>query len=137
MSGPLVELTWAVAAIVAFGGSILRGGVHRAAGYGAGLAWALSMSIDRFDWAAERALLFAVDLALAAGLVWLTRTCLAPWLIFTAASAVLLVMNYGVYAFHTDVSGWAFVSVSWVWSACVLAGLTWGAIVGPGRVSRP
>ena len=137
MSGPLVDLAWTAAAIIAFGGCILRGGVHRAAGSVAGLVWALSLSVDRFDWPAERALLFVFDLALAAGLVWLTRTCRAPWLIFTAASAVLLLVNYGVYALHPAVSGWAFVSVSWVWSACVLAGLLWGVVVGPERISRP
>lgn len=137
MSGPLVYLAWTAAAIIAFGGCILRGGVHRAAGFVAGLAWALSLSLDRFDWPAERALLFVIDLGLATGLVWLTRTCRAPWLIFTAASAVLLVVTYGIEAFHPAVSGWAIVSVSWLWSACILLGLIWGAIVGPGRVSRP
>lgn len=137
MSGPLVDLAWTAAAIIAFGGCILRGGVHRAAGSIAGFVWALSLSVDRFDWAAERVLLFVFDLGLAGGLVWLTRTCRAPWLILTAASAVLLVVNYGVYALHPAVGGWAFVSVSWVWSACVLVGLLWGVVVGPGRVSRP
>ena len=137
MSGPLVDLAWTAAAITAFGGSILRGGVHRLAGSLAGLVWALSLSVDRFDWPAERALLFVFDLVLAAGLVWLTRSYRAPWLIFTAASAVLLLVNYGVYALHPAVGGWAFVSVSWVWSACILAGLLWGVVVGAERVNRP
>ena len=137
MFGSLVYFAWTVAAIVAFGASILRGGAPRLAGCLAGVVWALSLSIDRLDWAGERVALFAVDLVLATGLVWMTRTCRAPWLIFTAASAVLLVVNYGVYAVVPGISGWAFVSVSWVWSACVLVGLIRGAIVRPGRVSRP
>lgn len=136
-SGALLDLAWAIAALVAFAGSILRGGPPRLAGGLAGLAWGLSLAVDRLDWPTERWVLFAIDAALMLGLVWMTRTCRAPWLIFTAAAAVLLLVNYTAYALHPQVSGWAFVSVSWVWSACILAGLIWGAAVGPGRVSRP
>jgi hypothetical protein len=141
MSGPLVYFAWTLVAIAAFSASILRGGAPRLAGCVAGLVWALSLSIDRLDWPAELALLFVVDLVLALFLVWMTRTNRAPWLIFTAASAVLLVVNYGVYAFFPGISGWAFVSVSWVWSACILLGLIWSAVVGErgrsARTSRP
>ena len=136
-SEPLLDLAWAIAALIAFAGSTLRGGAPRLAGALTGIAWGLSLAFDRLDWSMERWVLCAVDAALTLSLVWMTRTCRAAWLIFTAAAAVLLLVNYAAYALFEQVSGWAFVSVSWVWSACILGGLIWGAAVGPGRISRP
>jgi hypothetical protein len=136
-SGPLLDLSWAIAALIAFGGSILRGGPPRLAGGMAGVAWGLSLAVDRLDWPMEHGVLLVIDTAVTLGLVWMTRACRAPWLIFTAAAAVLLLANYAAYALFPQVSGWAFVSVSWVWSACILCGLIWGAAVDPGRINRP
>ena len=140
-SGPLLDLAWAITAIAAFGGSFLRGGTPRLAGGVVCVAWALSLAVDGHDWPRERLLLFAIDLVLTVFLVWMTRTCRAAWLIFTAASAVLLLVNYGVAAIHPTVHPWAFASVSHLWSAFILLGLIWGAVVGDrprtAAISRP
>lgn len=126
--GSLYELAWTVAAIVAFGAAILAGGVARRAGGVVAVGWALSMAIDGYDWGLERVLLFGIDLSIAVYLVWLTRTRRPAWLIFTAACATLLVVNYGVYVLLPQVREWAFLSVSHLWSAAILVGLIWGAI---------
>lgn len=126
--GSLYELAWTVAAILAFGAAILAGGLARRAGGVMAIAWALSLAVDGRDWSLERVLLFAIDLGIAVYLVWLTRSHRPAWLIFTAACATLLVVNYGVFVVLPQVREWAFLSVSHLWSAAILVGLMWGAV---------
>ncbi len=126
------QVAWNIWAAVACGGAIWRGGVARKAGLGVACAWVLSLVIHDQDWPNGFWMLFGVDLVVTLWLVVLTRSCTAPWLIFSAACGLLMVVNYTAYALFASIDIWAFFSASYIWNSGLVAGLLWGALTRTG-----
>ena len=127
-NGGLIQILVTALPVLSVGAAVWRGGEQRRAGVAVGLAWVASWLVTPLHLPGPSFWLFSIDAMLALWLTLMTRPTGAPWQIFTAASAVLLVINHIAFATIFALRDWAFFSISWVWSLLVLAGLLWGAL---------
>lgn len=118
-------LAIAAPALIVLAG-IWRGGLLRRASIGVLVAWVASALVTGQPEGTVNLLVFGIDVLLAAYLTWLTLARRPLWLILAAACAVMLVANHIAFAVNFNIGDWAFLSVTYLWSAGVLLGLLLG-----------
>ena len=105
-NGALLQALAIAVPLLAVGAAVWRGGEQRRAGVAVGAAWIASTIVTPLRLPGPSYWLFSIDVMLAVWLLGMSRRTPVPWLIFTAANALLLVVNHVAFATVVAIQDW-------------------------------